>query len=171
MQNGDFELVHYFESTVNELHAALYFASLAASIAEIHLYVCVFSPAVTLYTLCKLDLVGLCKNTDDELSVALCCTSMAVTVSKIRSLKYENTLGAYMHSLHVSTHGDTLYTARNGIFSQIRSNMYTCIGTNAFIPNNTSHVHTCVHPQLHRTQTNNTSTHSHTNTLSSWHFV
>ena len=37
MQNGDFELVRCFESTVNELHVALYFASLAASVAEIHL--------------------------------------------------------------------------------------------------------------------------------------
>ena len=33
-QIGDFELVNCFESTVNELHVALCFASLAASVAE-----------------------------------------------------------------------------------------------------------------------------------------
>ena len=115
--------------------------------------VCVFSSVVTLHTLCELDLVGLCKNTDDELSVACCWTLMAVAISEICSLKYENTLGAYLNSLRVSTHGDTLCIARNGIFSQIRSHMYTCIGTNVFTPNNTSHVYTCIHPHLHRTQT------------------
>ena len=35
MQIGNFELVHCFESTVNELHVALNFASLAVSISEI----------------------------------------------------------------------------------------------------------------------------------------
>ena len=34
-QIGDFELVYCFESTVNELHVALCFVSLAASVPEI----------------------------------------------------------------------------------------------------------------------------------------
>ena len=34
-QMGDIEIVHCFESTVNELHVALNFVSLAATIAEI----------------------------------------------------------------------------------------------------------------------------------------
>ena len=33
---GDYELVHSLESTVSELHVAVCFASLAASVAEIH---------------------------------------------------------------------------------------------------------------------------------------
>ena len=35
VQIGDFESMHCFESKVIELHVALYFASLAASVAEI----------------------------------------------------------------------------------------------------------------------------------------
>ena len=35
VHSGNFELVHCFESTVNELHVAPYFASLVASVAEI----------------------------------------------------------------------------------------------------------------------------------------
>ena len=36
MQIDDFKLVYCFESAVSELHVALHFASLAASITEIH---------------------------------------------------------------------------------------------------------------------------------------
>ena len=36
-QIGDFELVYCFKGTVNELHVALCFASLAASVPEIRL--------------------------------------------------------------------------------------------------------------------------------------
>ena len=65
MQFDNFELVHCYESKVNELLVSLYFASLAVSIAEIcslqnytstklcsvHIrIVCVFSPVVTLST-------------------------------------------------------------------------------------------------------------------------
>ena len=39
VQIGNLEVVHCFESTVNELHVALHFTSLAASVAEIRLKV------------------------------------------------------------------------------------------------------------------------------------
>ena len=37
--------------------------------------------------------------------------------------KYENTLSAYLRSLHFVAHSDTLYIVQKGPFSQIRSHI------------------------------------------------
>ena len=135
-QIGDYELVYCFESTVNELHVALCFASLTAFFAEIRTLaqstilhsvhicvVCMFLPVVTLYTQRKLYLVVLCTSTDDELSVELGCTSLAAPVPEIHSLKIRNYGRCAFTKLACFTRSDTLYIAQKGTFLKSAHNL------------------------------------------------
>ena len=84
------------------------------------MYVSGFEKRDHLRLIVDFDLVVLCKNTVVCSLLHFVVLSMAAPIPEICSLKVRNMLGAYLHSLCVFAHSDTLYIVRSGPFSQIR---------------------------------------------------